>query len=80
MDPTWFNTCRLNALRDAKTEVASGQMMAACRELAVPQKCRAFEISKDALGNESGAERVRCIEECEKANFYSKNYGECKKG
>lgn len=79
-DLTWFNSCRLNSVKEAKTDIAASQMVMSCRELAVPYKCRNFQITKDDVGNEFGSERVQCVEECEKANYFTKTYGECKKG
>lgn len=80
MDIDWFNDCRTRISKEAKTDAALGQMLASCRHQAVPQKCRGFQVKFDAIGNEVGDERVRCVEECSLANFYSKNLGECKKG
>ena len=80
MDAGWFNNCRLNAVKESKSDLATSQAVASCRELAVPKKCRAFPVNVDLLGNESGAERVKCVEACEAANYLSKSLGECSKG
>jgi hypothetical protein len=80
MDVDWFNQCRVNVSKEAKTDVALFQMLESCRQQAVPQKCRAFQVKSDTLGNETGDERVKCVEECSRANYYTKTIGECKKG
>jgi hypothetical protein len=80
MDIDWFNECRTRVAKEAKTDTALFHMLQSCSQQAVPQRCRAYSIKSDALGNETGQERVKCIEECSRANYYSKTFGECKKG
>lgn len=80
LDIDWFNKCRANAVKEAKTDAAINQMILSCKHMAVPKKCRSFEIKNDRLGNEVGEERMQCIEQCSSANYYSKSIGECSKG
>lgn len=80
MDIDWFNECRARVAKEAKTDSALVQMIQSCRHQSVPQKCRAFQVKSDTLGNETGDERIKCVEECSRANYYTKTIGECKKG
>jgi hypothetical protein len=80
MDLDWFNTCRATGVKDAKTNAAISQMVAACKHKAVPKKCRGFDLKTDSLGNEVGEERIKCVEQCLSANAISKSLGECSKG
>lgn len=80
MDLDWFNTCRATGVKDAKTNAAISQMVAACKHKAVPKKCRGFDLKTDSLGNEVGEERIKCVEQCISANAISKSIGECSKG
>ena len=80
MDLDWFNTCRATGVKDAKTNAAISQMVAACKHKAVPKKCRGFDLKTDSLGNEVGEGRIKCIEQCTSANAISKSIGECSKG
>lgn len=80
MDLDWFNECRANAVKNAKTDSAVGQLVNACRHQAVPKKCRTLEVTKDSLGNEVGEARIQCVEQCSSANIISKKAGECSKG
>ena len=79
-DVDYFNNCQLTATKDSKTEIALAFAIESCKHKATPKKCRAFKISKDKIGSEKGPERVQCVEECSKANYYSKTIGECSKG
>ena len=80
MDMDWFNSCRNNAVKDARTDAAIGQLVASCKHSAVPKKCRSIGIDKDSMGNEIGEARIQCVEQCAAANYYSKTIGECSKG
>jgi hypothetical protein len=80
MDVDWFNQCRTKGVREARIEAAIGQIIQACNYQAIPKKCRAFQIKRDILGNESADERVKCVESCASENVYNKNFGECSKG
>jgi hypothetical protein len=80
MDLDWFNTCRATGVKDAKTNAAISQMVAACKHKAVPKKCRVFDLKTDSLGNEVGEERIKCVAQCISANAISKSIGECSKG
>lgn len=76
----YYNECKLKTSIDAKNESALKVAIQVCQYKAIPKKCRSYKIEKDINGNEIGAERVQCIEECSKANLYSKHYGECSVG
>ena len=78
IDLDWFNECKLKAATVSNSAI--GVAIQACRYKAIPKKCRVFNIETDSLGNEKGDERVRCVEECNNANYYSKSIGECSKG
>ena len=80
MDIDWFNKCISDTAREAKTQLGVIQSFKACQHLAVPNKCRAYKITTDKLGNEVGDERIKCVKECAEASIYSKTLGECKKG
>jgi hypothetical protein len=81
MDMDWYNDCIQKASTSPNmSNSALGVAMGACEYKAVPKKCRAFAITKAPNGKESGDARMRCVEECRKANYYSKSVGECSKG
>jgi len=78
MDLDWYNECKLKAATTSNASITAA--VQACEYKAVPKKCRIHNIDKDALGNEKGESRIQCVEECNKANYYSKTLGECSKG
>jgi len=81
MDMDWYNDCIQKASTSPNmSNSALGVSMGACAYKAVPKKCRAFAITTAPNGKESGDARMRCIEECRNANYYSKSVGECSKG
>jgi len=81
MDMDWYNDCIQKVSTSPNmSNSALGVAMGACEYKAVPKKCRAFAITKAPNGKESGDARMRCIEECRNANYYSKSVGECSKG
>jgi hypothetical protein len=77
MDLDWYNECKLKASTSSASIHAAVQ---ACEYKAVPKKCRVHNVDKDALGNEKADLRIQCVEECNKANYYSKTLGECSRG
>jgi hypothetical protein len=79
-DTDYFNDCKLKSTKDTKSDVALKVAIDSCKYKATPKKCRAFSITTDSIGNEKGDERIQCVEECNKANYYSKTVGECSKG
>ena len=78
MDLDWYNECKLKAATTSSASIAAA--VQACEYKAVPKKCRIHNLKKDALGNESADARIQCVEECNKANLYSKSLGECSRG
>jgi hypothetical protein len=78
MDLDWYNECKLKSATTSNASIAAA--VQACEYKAIPKKCRIHNIDKDALGNEKGESRIQCVEQCNKANFYSKTLGECSKG
>jgi hypothetical protein len=78
MDLDWYNECKLKASTTSNTSILTA--IQACEYKAVPKKCRIHNIEKDMLGNEEGNQRIQCVDECNKANFYSKTVGECSTG
>ena len=78
MDLDWFNECKLKVATNSSASIAAA--VQACEYKAVPKKCRIHTIDIDALGNEKGESRIQCVEECNKANYYSKTLGQCSKG
>lgn len=79
-DVDYFNSCKLSAAKSTVGQLAMISAIQACEYKAIPKKCRAFSVNKDTLGNETGADRVKCVEQCNNANPYSKSLGECSKG
>ena len=79
-DLDYFNDCKLKIMKEAKTDVALMLAIDSCKYKAIPKKFRAFQIKKDAVGNEKADELIICVEECNKANSISKLFGECSKG
>lgn len=79
-DTDYFNQCKMQAAKETSTDYALVTAIQSCEYKAVPKKCRIHNIDKDALGNEKGESRIQCVEECNKANYYSKTLGECSKG
>jgi hypothetical protein len=79
-DNDYFNDCKLKSTKDTKSDLALKVAIDSCKYKATPKKCRAFSITTDSIGNEKGDERIQCVEECNKANYYSKTVGECSKG
>ena len=81
MDMDWYNDCIQKVSTSPNmSNSALGVAMGTCEYKAVPKKCRAFAITKAPNGKESGDARMRCVEECKNANYYSKSVGECSKG
>ena len=78
MDLDWYNECKLKAATTSSASIQAA--VQACEYKAVPKKCRLHNVEKDALGNESANARIQCVEECSKANYYSKTLGECSRG
>jgi hypothetical protein len=78
MDLDWYNECKLKAATTSSASIQAA--VQACEYKAVPKKCRIHNVEKDALGNESADARIQCVEECSKANYYSKSLGECSRG
>jgi hypothetical protein len=78
MDLDWFNECKLKAASTASASIHAA--VQACEYKAVPKKCRIHNVDKDALGNEKADLLIQCVEECSKANYYSKTLGECSRG
>ena len=78
MDLDWYNECKLKASTTSNASILTA--IQACEYKAVPKKCRIHNIEKDMMGNEKGDERIQCVEECSRANYYSKSVGECSKG
>jgi hypothetical protein len=78
MDLDWYNECKLKAASTASASIHAA--VQACEYKAVPKKCRIHNVDKDALGNEKADLRIQCVEECSKANYYSKTLGECSRG
>ena len=78
MDLDWYNECKLKVASTASASIHVA--VQACEYKAVPKKCRVHNVDKDALGNENADLRIQCVEECNKANYYSKSLGECSKG
>jgi hypothetical protein len=79
-DVEFYNQCKLEKSRDAKTESALWIVLDSCMQLAIPRKCRKFEIQQDRFGNETGDDRIKCVQECMSANVYSRSVGECRRG
>lgn len=81
MDMDWYNDCIQKVSTSPNmSNSALGVAMGACEYKAVPKKCRAFAITKAPNGKETGDARVKCVEQCRNANYYSKSMGECSKG
>jgi hypothetical protein len=78
MDLDWYNECKLKAATTSSASIQAA--VQACEYKAVPKKCRIHNVNKDALGNEKADLRIQCVEECSKANYYSKTLGECSRG
>ena len=79
-DTDYFNQCKMKAAKETTTDYALVTSIQSCEYKAVPKKCRIHNVEKDALGNEKGESRIQCVEQCNKANYYSKTLGECSKG
>ena len=79
-DLDYLNECKSKAAKETKMDKALPLAIESCKFKSIPKKCRSFSIVTDPIGNEKGDERVRCVEECAKANLYSKSVGECSKG
>lgn len=79
-DVEYLNKCELEATRNSKTELALTIAVDLCRKAATPKKCRSYEIQIDAQGNESGEARIKCVEKCRSANYFSRTFGECTPG
>jgi hypothetical protein len=79
-DVDYFNECKLKAAKSTVSQAAMFSAIQACEYKAVPKKCRIFPVTKDSLGNEVGAERTKCVQECTNANAYAKSFVECGKG
>ena len=79
-DVDFFNSCKLSAAKSTVSQAAMISAIQACQYKAIPKKCRALSITTDRHGNETGADRVKCVEQCNNANAYSKSLGECSKG
>lgn len=79
-DTDYFNQCKMQAAKETTTDYALVTAIESCEYKATPKKCRGFDIETDRFGNQKGDKRVTCVEECNKANYYSKKIGECSKG
>jgi hypothetical protein len=79
-DTDYFNQCKMQAAKETTTDYALVTAIESCEYKATPKKCRGFDIETDRFGNQKGDKRVACVEECNKANYYSKTLGECSKG
>ncbi len=78
MDLDWYNECKLKAAKTSNASIAAA--VQACEYKAVPKKCRIHNVEKDSVGNEKADLRIQCVEECNKANYFSKTLGECSRG
>ncbi len=79
-DTDYFNECKLKSAKETKSNVALITAIESCKYKATPKKCRNFLITTDPIGNEKGDARIQCVEECNKAGYYSQKVGECSKG
>lgn len=79
-DTDYFNDCKLKSAKETTSNAALITAIDSCKYKATPKKCRKFLITSDPIGNEKGDERIQCVEECNKAGYYSQKVGECSKG
>ncbi len=79
-DATFFNECKLDVVKNTRTVPAMAAGIDVCEKKAVPKKCRVYEVKKDYLGNESGADRIRCVQACSQASVFSRKFGDCSPG
>lgn len=79
-DIEYYNDCILKHTKNQTSNAAIRLAMNSCEYKAIPKKCREYKIETSPTGVESGQQRMQCIDECKKSNYFSNNIGECSKG
>ena len=79
-DSDYLQKCLASVAKDSKTESGVQLGIRSCEERAVPKKCRPFDVKMDRFGNESGADRVRCVKACAQSSAMSRTFGDCSPG
>lgn len=81
IDEDLYSECMLENLKSGMSDLTVRSVRGACAHRATPKKCRGLKPARlNAFGDQEIGSKEYCEDECKKAGYLSRKFGECSAG